>query len=335
MSRRLVPNSTQIPDVIFDEWMSILTPAEFKVLCYIARRTFGFGKASDAISLAQIATGIVRKDGMRLDSGTGLNRDTIAAALQTLEAVGLLTRTREQNDHQGNLPTSYEINLDAETPSDSELKNVRRGGLAQNSDKGLPEKSDKPLAQNSDKGGVKNPTSPCRKNSLPLAQNSDKPLAQNSDTQETVLQETVQETAAAESNATAAAAYIPRVVAGIPEPAVPDPPLPPVPLLDMSEADLAVFAKSEPSALVRQFRREHPDYGEKLTAKQKDASKSPYLYVIPCIVKDWLPEIRDKRLAPPVAESRPTVHVVTPASNSRLAQYLTKQKRPSVNEVAQ
>ena len=67
MSRTLIPNSTQIPDVILDHWMAKLSGAEFKVLLYIARRTYGFGKDTDDISLNQLAHGIRRRDGTRLD----------------------------------------------------------------------------------------------------------------------------------------------------------------------------------------------------------------------------------------------------------------------------
>jgi hypothetical protein len=53
------PTTTPIPDEVFDELMADLTGAELKVLLYICRRTFGFKKESDTISLHQIAEGIV------------------------------------------------------------------------------------------------------------------------------------------------------------------------------------------------------------------------------------------------------------------------------------
>jgi len=48
------PNYTQVPDELFDELMSTLSGAELKVLLYIIRRTFGFKKGSDTISLSQM-----------------------------------------------------------------------------------------------------------------------------------------------------------------------------------------------------------------------------------------------------------------------------------------
>jgi hypothetical protein len=45
--------------------MADLSGAELKVVLYVARRTFGFGKESDNISLSQMAQGITKRDGMR------------------------------------------------------------------------------------------------------------------------------------------------------------------------------------------------------------------------------------------------------------------------------
>ena len=44
-----VPNSTQVPDTLFDELMADLSGAELKVVLYIIRRTFGFKRQSDTI----------------------------------------------------------------------------------------------------------------------------------------------------------------------------------------------------------------------------------------------------------------------------------------------
>jgi hypothetical protein len=47
--------------------MSHLSGGELKVLLYICRRTFGFRKDSDSISLTQISKGITTKAGRVLD----------------------------------------------------------------------------------------------------------------------------------------------------------------------------------------------------------------------------------------------------------------------------
>lgn len=84
------PTTTPTPDEIFDVWLSELTGSELKVLLYIVRRTFGFRKDSDAISLSQITQGIRKKNGEILDRGTGISRKSAYKAVQALEERGLI-----------------------------------------------------------------------------------------------------------------------------------------------------------------------------------------------------------------------------------------------------
>jgi phage replication O-like protein O len=112
VARQLIPNSTQIPDVILDYWMARLSGAEFKVLLYIARRTYGFGKIRDRISLSQLADGITKRDGSVLDCGTGIARSTVTRALNSLESMGIVVRhanlAKTGNEFNEN---TYSINL--------------------------------------------------------------------------------------------------------------------------------------------------------------------------------------------------------------------------------
>ena len=68
------PNYTPVPDKLFDEYLARLSGAELKALLYIIRRTFGFKKDSDTISLKQMVEGITTHDGRRLDFGAGLSK---------------------------------------------------------------------------------------------------------------------------------------------------------------------------------------------------------------------------------------------------------------------
>src|SRR5262249_52982608 len=112
MARVLIPNSTQIPDVILDHWMSELSGAEFKVLLYVARRTYGFGKESDNISINQMAEGIKRRDGSNLDHGTGLSRSGVKSACNSLIQRGLLVRVNNRSEHGRECEEStYRLNL--------------------------------------------------------------------------------------------------------------------------------------------------------------------------------------------------------------------------------
>lgn len=112
MPRTLIPNSTQIPDVILDQWMADLSGAELKVVLYIARRTFGFGKESDNISLNQMAQGITKRNGTVLDRGTGLSVSSVARAVKTLEEQHILVRKTNINDKNEHDENTYRLNLD-------------------------------------------------------------------------------------------------------------------------------------------------------------------------------------------------------------------------------
>jgi len=85
------PTTTPLPDEIYDVWAPRLGEAELKVLLYIVRRTLGFRKGSDAISLTQFLEGIVARDGRVLDHGCGVkSRPNVVRALKGLEDKGLI-----------------------------------------------------------------------------------------------------------------------------------------------------------------------------------------------------------------------------------------------------
>ncbi len=173
MPRVLLPNSTQIPDVILDLWMAELSGAELKVVLYVARRTYGFGKECDNISLNQIASGIKKRDGTVLDRGTGLSISSVTRAVKSLEEQRFLIRRTNINDKNEHEENTYSLNLDwtgEVLPNSENPPSKNEEGYSQNRSTGTPKIV----------GGV-----------LP-----------KSKTQETA-QETVQETAAAAGNAAA------------------------------------------------------------------------------------------------------------------------------------
>ncbi len=92
-----VPNYTPVPDALFDELLTELSGAEMRVLLYIIRRTFGFKKASDNISLSQMLNGITTKDGTVLDKGVGLSKKTLLAAINSLEERDIILTERRRS----------------------------------------------------------------------------------------------------------------------------------------------------------------------------------------------------------------------------------------------
>lgn len=105
------PNTTQVPDLLFDQIMQDLDEKELKVLLYIIRRTFGFKKPADNISLSQLVNGIITHDGRVLDRGTGLSKASVTRALHALKQKNLINATQNRNAKKGNLPTTYSLRM--------------------------------------------------------------------------------------------------------------------------------------------------------------------------------------------------------------------------------
>lgn len=98
------PTTTPVPDEIFDYWLTRLGEAELKVLLYIVRRTLGFFKRTDAISLSQLCDGIPDRD-----EGTGLARSSVKEALKGLKDKGLIQAIPQNSEESGHLPTLYSV----------------------------------------------------------------------------------------------------------------------------------------------------------------------------------------------------------------------------------
>jgi len=101
-------STTATPDWLFDDVAPDLAKAPLKVLLYIVRRTSGFRKSADAISLNQFQHGIVTRDGRQLDKGCGVtNRTALLGALDDLEARGIIAHQDALHADGGNATTIY------------------------------------------------------------------------------------------------------------------------------------------------------------------------------------------------------------------------------------
>lgn len=108
--KSLIPNSTQIPNVILDLIMPRLPTADHeRILRYICRRTFGFGKKTDRIGLSQFVSGIKTKDGIQLDYGSGVKRGTARSCLRDLIAAGIVQKVTAENGRANGYRINYAI----------------------------------------------------------------------------------------------------------------------------------------------------------------------------------------------------------------------------------
>ena len=76
---KYIANAFQIPNAVVDDLMSRLSPNAFKCYVLIVRKTTGWGKSSDKISISQFqAIAVIKK------------RDTVISALAELEKLNLI-----------------------------------------------------------------------------------------------------------------------------------------------------------------------------------------------------------------------------------------------------
>lgn len=91
------PNHTQTPNELFDHWLPKLREAELKVILVFIRKTLGWHKKRDRISLSQ------------LEKLTGLKRSNITKAIMSLQAKGLIKK--QVTGKNGIQRTFYELIL--------------------------------------------------------------------------------------------------------------------------------------------------------------------------------------------------------------------------------
>ncbi len=105
------PLYTQTPDVFFDWVAPFLPEIELRVLLYLIRRTLGFKKQGDQITIDQIGGGIVTREGTRLDWGAQLGERSVQRALSGLEAKGLIERHKQLDPDRGWRPSYIRLRL--------------------------------------------------------------------------------------------------------------------------------------------------------------------------------------------------------------------------------
>ena len=116
------PQYTQVPDALFDVLLPELTESELKVLLYIIRRTFGFKKNSDTISLKQMVEGIRTRDGRQLDRGAGISKTSAVRGVNGLTDKGIIVVLRNRSVAKGDEPTTYQLRFKGDPVSKSDTR---------------------------------------------------------------------------------------------------------------------------------------------------------------------------------------------------------------------
>lgn len=109
------PNFTMIPNVIFDYWMKVLENLEFKILLCICRKTLGWHKDKDSLSMNQIA------------DLTNSSKDGVRKCLKKLESYGLIKRYVSKNSYGDNNPNVYELHIYEDSEEIKEINDYSLG----------------------------------------------------------------------------------------------------------------------------------------------------------------------------------------------------------------
>jgi hypothetical protein len=113
---KYIPNTTQVPNIIFDEIMHNLSGNELKVLMFFIRQRYGFQKFSGSFeySISQICNGIRKKDGTIICKGTGISNRVALAATETLFKKWHLIH-KKSGDWVNKKSNKYELTIDDES----------------------------------------------------------------------------------------------------------------------------------------------------------------------------------------------------------------------------
>lgn len=104
------PRATAVPDEFLDMIAPWLKEGELRVMLYLIRRICGFAdKHEDAISQSQFVRGIVKRDGVRLDWGTGMGRKAVSTATNSLVERGLIRAKKRVSASGDSDVTVYSI----------------------------------------------------------------------------------------------------------------------------------------------------------------------------------------------------------------------------------
>lgn len=106
------PNYTQIPNILFDYWMPKLSAHDFKVLLAIARKTCGWHKNADRISLSQL---------MNI---CHMSKAGIVHSLKRLEDLKLIKKIKSKSSKGDCNTNTYELIIHAEEGGISEDQGV-------------------------------------------------------------------------------------------------------------------------------------------------------------------------------------------------------------------
>ena len=144
---KFIPNAFQIPNSVIDELLAKLTCAELKCYLFVVRKTKGWNKESDSISVSQFM------------DVTGLSNRSVITACESLVEMGLLERSGGERKLNTYSVKAFDISQTGEkSSSDKTGENFSQTGEKSSSDlvkKVHTQNNNKNTIQNNNKKNTK------------------------------------------------------------------------------------------------------------------------------------------------------------------------------------
>lgn len=144
---KFIPNAFQIPNSVIDELLAKLTCAELKCYLFVVRKTKGWNKESDSISVSQFM------------EVTGLSNRSVITACESLVQMGLLERSGGERKLNTYSVKAFEISQSGKkSSSDKTGENFSQSGEKSSSDlvkKVHTQNNNKNTIQNNNKKNTK------------------------------------------------------------------------------------------------------------------------------------------------------------------------------------
>ena len=137
---KFIPNAFQIPNSVIDELLAKLTCAELKCYLFVVRKTKGWNKESDSISVSQFM------------EVTGLSNRSIITACESLVEMGLLERSGGERKLNTYSVKAFEISQTGEKSSSDKTGE----NFSQTGEKSSPDLVKKVHTQNNNKNTIQN-----------------------------------------------------------------------------------------------------------------------------------------------------------------------------------
>mgnify|MGYP002614806120 FL=1 len=137
---KFIPNAFQIPNSVIDELLAKLTCAELKCYLFVVRKTKGWNKESDSISVSQFM------------EVTGLSNRSVITACESLVEMGLLERSGGERKLNTYSVKAFEISQTGEKSSSDKTGE----NFSQTGEKISPDLMKKVHTQNNNKNTIQN-----------------------------------------------------------------------------------------------------------------------------------------------------------------------------------